>query len=869
MRSVLPALPRLIVIGALYAQPALAQGDPPSPPPAADPQDAADRSGDEASPASAPVVEADPSTMDADALFRKVFGKERPALAAGSYSVIVDQVNVGEYEITPGSGDDGTVSTQLLRAALIPVALNETAARLNELAGQPTVRFSDLRDLGFEVHFDPGQLVLRITIPPEQRIARDLLLRGARRRANVEFVPQADVSAYISARAGIDLVADSTTRDEGFSGFASDIDVGANVMGLAAQARFRYDERRDRKFSRRDVRLTYDDLENLIRFEAGDLSVARRPYQLAPRIGGVAVFREFPIDPYRNIRPTAEQGFQIDEPARVEILLNGAPVRTFDLGAGRYNLRDLPLVPSAANDIELRITYASGRTEVLLFPAFYDIELLEPGLVDFAVNVGFPYQDENGRRTYDDGNYNVLAYVRKGLTPTLTAGVNWEGDEDFDTVGAEVIWASPIGSLAINAATNVRSPSLDSSRLSLQYAWRDADPVRGRAIDAQVIMSGRDYRTLSQLFGSSIVRTSAQARIGQMISPDMRAQLYGGYEDAREFGERYYFGGTLSRQFAFGSLSLGAEYQKDTEREGLVARASLSVPIGRGTASASYTSQDNAARIEYNRLAALGVGALGFSAGAERRDDYDRQYARLNYIGNRFEAGIEQVRAASDGGQRDLHTGFTFGTSLVMADGVFAVGRPVNNSFAIVSVDERASDYRIAVEPRRGFGSTRTLYSAYSDALGPAVVPSLPPYFNRTLEIEAPDAPAGTSLGGQVFSIRPGYRSGYRLEVGSGSNVSVVGTLVGRDGAPLAFVTGEARRVGADADEPPLQLFTNAGGRFFLEGAAAGETYALTIRLGDAQFDSALAIPPDIIGVHRVDDPIAVDVAAPPKGTSP
>lgn len=867
MRSTLPAVPCLIAIGALYAQPSIAQSVVPPPAPPVDAQEGPSSSEGSPPPVSPPNG-ADLEAMDADALFRQVFGKERPPLAAGSYSVIVDQVNVGEYEVTPGTGDDGTVATALLRAALIPVALNETAGRLKDLAQRPVVHFSELRNLGFTVDFDPGQLVLRIAIPSDQRTARELLLRGTRRRANLEYVPQADVSAYISARAGIDLIEDSTTRGKGFSGFASDIDLGANVLGLAAQARFRYDERRDKKFSRRDVRLTYDDLENLIRFEAGDLSVARRPYQLAPRIGGVAVFREFPIDPYRNIRPTAEQGFQLDEPARVEVILNGAPVRTFTLGAGRYNLRDLPLVPSAANDIELRITYASGRTEILLFPAFYDIELLEPGLVDFAVNVGFPYRDENGKRTYDDGNYNVLAYIRKGLTPTLTAGLNWEGDEGFDTVGAEVIWASPLGSLAINAATNVRKPSLGSSRASLQYAWRDADPVRGRAIDAQIILTGRDYRTLNQLFGSSIVRVAAQARIGQMISPVMRAQLYGGYDDAREFGERYYFGGSLSRQFGFGSLSVGAEYQRDAEEKGFVVRASLSMPIGKGTASASYTSEDNAARIEYNRLAALGVGAIGFSAGAERRDDYDRQYARLNYIGNRFEAGVEQVRAASDGGQRELHTGFTFGTSLVMADGTFAVGRPISNSFAIVSVDERAADYRIAVEPRRGFGSTRTLYSAYSDALGPAVVPSLPPYFNRTLEVDAPDAPAGTSLGGQVFAIRPGYRSGYRLKVGSGSNVSAVGTLVGRGNEPLAFVTGEARRVGAESSERSLQLFTNAGGRFFLEGAMAGETYELTIRVKDTTLETVLIIPPDIVGIYRIEDPIAFDVAARPEGSS-
>ena len=875
------ATARCLVVGAIaslshYGQPILAQdtGDAEHERGNASASAAQPDPGDELVPAAPPVESAEgsskvtpyigPDERDPDSIYRRIFGKERPLTAAGRYSVIVDNINVGEYAMDP-ERDGGSVEVRLLTAALIPVAIDETEVSLQRLATKQQVAFDDLRALGLVVAFDPGELALRITIPPDRRDARQLLLRGARNRATQQYVSQAETSAHVSARSGIDLVEDSSNDRTGFRGFVTDIDTGINIGGVALQARFRYDDRRTRKFSRRDVRLTYDDVERQIRYEFGDLSVGRRPFQLAPRIAGISAYREFPIDPYRNIRPVAEQGFQLDEPARVEVYLNGAPVRTYELGAGRYNLRDIPLVPSAANDVELRLTYASGRVEVLAFPAFYDIELLEPGLVDFGFNAGVSYRDEDGRRIYDDGEYNVIGYVRKGLTPTLTAGLTWEGNRHFDTVGIEAVWASPIGSFALNSSTNIRSPKPNSSRVALQYAWRDADRTRGRAIDAQVVLTGKDYRTLNEIFGGNNVRLTSQVRAGQSFGPRWRGQVYGGYEDAREFGERYYAGANISHQFKFGTLSFGAEYQKTPEDSGPVVRLSYSMPLGSGNVSASYLSQDSSARAEYTRLAALGVGAIGVAGGIERRDDFDRQYARLSYIGNRFEAGFEQVHATADDGFRDLRSRLTFGTSLVMADGVVALGRPVSNSFAILSVDEKADDYRIAVEPRRGFGSSKTLYSAYSDWLGPAVVPTLSPYFNRSLQVDAPDAPAGISLGGQVFAIKPGFRSGFHLEVGSGANASLLGTLYGIDGEPIAFGVGEAVRLGA-ADAAPLQLFTNGSGRFFLEGIVAGEIYSLHIGLDGEALEALVSVPADTVGILRLSDPVILGSQNPSSG---
>ena len=808
-----------------------------------------------------------------DDIFKQVFGKERPTLAQAEYTVLIEGINVGEYVLTPDSAvSPGSIDANFVKTVLAPVTVDETASLLQSLAAnKESVTFDELRKLGLTVKFDDAHLVLLIDIPTNIRTVRSLNLRALRGRSDIELVEQSKFSAYASVRAGATFVEDARFSETGFTRFAADIDLAANVHGIVAEAELRYDDSRSRKFSRGDIRLTYDDRDTLVRYELGDLSIGRRPFQNAPRIAGVSAFRNFNINPYLNIRPTPEQAFELERPARVEVMLNGTPIRTYDLRSGRYNLRDFPLVSSAGNDIELRITYASGETEVRIFPAFYDLELLAPGLVDFAANLGLPYRDQDGIRRYDDNNYNGTAYIRYGFTPTLTAGLSWEGDRYFDLVGVEAAWASPIGTFGINAATNVREIGADSSQVSFQYRWRDTDAARERSVDASVTLTGKDYRTLNQIFSGAFIAKQARVRVGQKITEQARIQLYAGYDELRDGQRDSYYGGiNYSHQFRFGSVSASAEYRRNNEDSGPVFRLGLSIPLGRSSLTSSYTTEQNAARVEYNRLASVGANSFGFSAGAERRDGSDRQFGRASYVGNRFEGSIQQIASNyfSDSG-RDLRTELTFGTALVMADGQFGISRPIRNSFAIIKANKKAGDYQIAVEPRTGFGSSKTRYSAFSGSLGPAVVNTITPYFNRTLQVDAPDAPAGVSLGGQVFSLNPGYRSGFNLEVGNSRNVSLVGNMVDRDGDPLVFITAEAQdTLESAADSEPSQIFTNAKGRFFLEGVEAGRTYNITVSVAGKTAIKAVTIPDDVTGIYEPDSYLFYDLDVQTKGES-
>ena len=817
------------------------------------------------------VDEDDPATMSSDEIFRRMFGQAPPPVAVNRFTVLIDGLNEGEALIDPG--EEGWIESGFLEREVLPLLLPDAADALRPLLGREQVSFSSLENLSYEVSFDRRDLVLSLGIPFDLRGERVVLLGRRSNATVVDAIPQADFSAFVSVRGGLDWIQSSPVEDAGISGFAMDIDTAVNVKGVVLEGEFRYSEdSRNRRFSRQDVRLTYDDVDSLVRYEAGDLSIGSRPYQSAPDIAGFAAYREFRIDPYLDPRPVGERGLVLERAARVDVIVNGARARTINLPAGRYSLRDFPIVPSAINDVELVVTYASGEIERFVFPAFTTIDLLEKGLSEFAINAGIPYDDIDDIRRYDTGNFNLLGFYRKGITSTLTAGASIEADKDILVVGAEASWASPFGSLGMTVSNDLRNPGIESGRLSLQYSYLSTDPFTGMSVDGLFILTGDEYRTLDRLFSGSASRIYASGRVSRVLDPKTRIQLGGSYSLSSEhnpMGERpetWSASAAVTRQFGAVNVTGGLDWINGSDRGSeLVGRISLFMPLGRYSASASYLTRDNTLRGDIRRSARSAVGGYGYSAGFQRSDSGDQQYVRGNYIGNRFEVAAEQLRE-SFAGDTDIRTGFAFGTALVTAGGRVALSRPVENGFAIIS-NGTDIDSRLAIEPRSSpLGGDRE-YAAYSDFLGPGVIPDLPAYFVRRIEVEAPDAPAGTGLGGEVFVLKPGYRAGYALEVGTeGGTVSALGNLVYADGSPAGMLSGEVRRIETlDADSVTTSetrvdgvFFTNSGGRFFLEGLDPGERYEVLIG-GEDPIRFVLTAPEDAVGIWRIEEPIVIE----------
>ena len=194
--------------------------------------------------------------------------------------------------------------------------------------------------------------------------------------------------------------------------------------------------------------------------------------------------------------------------------------------------------------------------------------------------------------------------------------------------------------------------------------------------------------------------------------------------------------------------------------------------------------------------------------------------ANLNgvYYANRAELGFSHYGTFERdlGGSTGQRTSLRFGTALAMADGTFSVGRPIQDSFAIVRAHHSLDGVDVLVDAN-GSG-----FAASTGILGTAVQPSMSSYSERNVQVTVPDAPLGANLGEGAFRLLPPYRAGYLLTAGSDYMVSVVGRLLDASGEPVVLIAGTATEA-AHPEREPVPLFTNAAGRFGATGLAAGK----------------------------------------------
>lgn len=804
----------------------------------------------------------DVDTRSVDEIFRAVFGSDRPALESDEYYVRFNGVNTGSYLLQPPEtgSDEGWVSGAFVDTMLLPSVVPQLQARLRELGGAEQVSFSALRALGIGVNFDEQKLVLEVVLPPELSTQQVINLRALAKAGTVDYIRQAFSSGYLNFRAGVDVLEDSETRDTGVDRLALDIDGALRIGPLVLEGEIDYDDRRsERKWRRGDLLLSFDDRNSLIRYEAGDLSIGNRPFQGSPRIAGLAAYRKYSINPYINTRPVTGREFQLDQGARVEVIVNGLPLRTIDLPSGQYRLQDFPLVPSAVNDIRLRITYPSGRVEELEFPAFYDFELLAKGRTDFGVNAGVPYRTQNGLRDYDTHNYNLLAYYRRGITDTLTLGANIETDETFATVGIEATWASPIGTFSFNLADDVRNPGPGSGQATLQYRWRDANRERDRSIDGFIQLTGKDFKTLDRLFGENFIAVQGRIRAGQYVGKNMRAQIFAGYEKYHSDNrDTYTVGGSLTGSIGRFQIGGSLEYRNGDEGREFIGQLSVAARFGRTSVVSSYSTDSNTMRAQFSRTDPYAIGAVNLAGSVERSDRSDRQSLRASYVGNRFEASAQQqaINFLTPNAANTLVTELRMGTALVMADGHFALSRPVSNSFAIFdSGNEDSVD--LAVDPQARLGGVESSYLARNGALGPAVVNNITPYYNRRIRIDTADDVA--KLSNNLVSLNADYRSGYIITSTRDGSVGVLGNLVDLNGEPVGLATGTYRILGRDGSDSTATFFTNRSGRFYIEGLEPGETIEIELR-NEGATGTRITIPDDAAGLVTFEDPISLSV---------
>lgn len=685
---------------------------------------------------------------------------------------------------------------------------------------QASLSPNDFVASGIKVIYNPRTLELNFIIPAELRISRAVIVSPLDRDRIGSVITPADFSAYLNIRATADYI--HAGGPTGFNEPLMILDGAARLGGVVAESEAIWQPGvTGVDFQRLGSRLVYDDLKNLVRWTAGDLQPLARGFQNSPDIAGLSIFRSYSVlQPQQIIRPRGDRSFRLDRPSTIEVEINGQIIRRLELAPGNYNLRDFPFA-QGANNIRLSVLDDSGRSEVLNFSLFLDQSQLAKGLSEFGLYAGVK-APLGLRGPHYTNDYIASGFYRRGISDFLTVGVNAQIDKGSRLFGTEAVVATPFGTLATNLALSDIDAQGSGYAGTLTFQ-RLIQRANGQADTLNLFVETRSAK-----FGpvsSFYVSNPYDFEVGGGYSHAFTDQFYAGIDARYSHGRgteidlhSYRLSGGF-RISPTANLTGDIRYEKDTRGARVGAFASLTIRFGRyTTARADYDTRDNRARVSFQTLHGQGVGSYNITADIDRSDNSSGFNFNGNYIANRAELGLSHFGSFTDdfGRRTSERTSLRIGTSLAFADGALSVGRPIYDSFAIVTPHRKLNKTDVVIDP------TPYGYTANSGKLGAATHPSLSSYADRTITVDAPDAKAGTDVGQGSFHLFPPYRSGYRLVVGSEYGVTAVGTMVDVDGEVVSLVTGTATEL-AHPDQPPVTIFTNRQGRFGATGLAPGK----------------------------------------------
>lgn len=761
---------------------------------------------------SAPIFSLPP---DSDGSERNPAGREVTLTAP----IMDGSVYLGDATVTLSAHGTVSFSAERLLALLEPRLRLEVFNSLREtLNRNGALAPADLRANGIDLRYDPQTLQIELDIAVTSRASNVVELSGADGRA-VSYAQPADVSGYLNARGAMDWVQQGD--NEGLSAPVMFLDGAVRIKDVVFESEANWQPgAAGVDLQRRGSRFVYDDRDRLARWSAGDLLTVARGFQSAPEIAGVGVTRRYSVlQPQTLVRPRGSRSFQLERRSLVEVRINGQLVRRMELDPGAYDLQDFPFT-QGSNDVELTITDDSGRTERLDFNIFLDQAQLAEGLSEFGFYGGvLAPLGLTGPRYSDRPAFT--GFYRRGMSDRVTLGANFQADPQSWMGGGEVVFATPIGSLAGFASASdvaghgrgwatlltfqrtIARGGLGADALSLSFE------ARSRAFAPVGVL--RPFNPYSLIVGAS-------------YSASLSANLYAGldarYSRGRD-GEpdvtslRGTLGGNLSQRLSFAG---DVTYERDQRGKRFAGFLSVTYRFDRrSSVRADLDTRSDRARLTYQTFGGSGVGAYSLSADVERSDIGAGASLNANYYANRAEIGFSHFGLFDRDltGSRGQRSSLRFGTALAYADGAVSMGRPVHDAFAIVKAHRSVSDYGVLVDPA---GSTA---SATTGSWGTALQPNLSSYSDRSLTITAPEGPVDLELGAGSFRLLPPYRGGYLLTAGSDYNVSAVGRLLDAGGEPVALLSG----IAVEAEHPEREavpFFTNAAGRFGVTGLAPG-----------------------------------------------
>ena len=799
------------------------------------------------------------SQEEREKLYQQIFGnrnrQQQPRERQVQLPLILDEREIAQVPaILPVDMSTARIEVEPLVAALKPILAAPIVAKIEALKdARGFVTPEAIKAAGLEASLDVANLSLALRVPIDLRVVQTIGLRERAPRVGRDgVVPPATFSSFVNLRSGIDYVHDGAVGTGlGRQPINIAFETGTNLKGYVFQADLNYFESDRKSWQRGDMSIVRDDVENSLRYQIGDLSYPVAGFQSFIPMGGFTVARNFSLQPYKVVQPSGQQSVSLVSPSRVEVLVNGQVTQVIRLAPGNYNLRDFPFT-QGANDVQLRITDSVGRVSVVNLPFFFSNDLLAEGNHEFAYSFGAPTNIVNGTHQYTSRFPSFTVFHRYGISDNLTVGGNFQGNNRQQMGGLEVETSNMLGTFRLDMAGS-RGPSFRPDfSARLQYAYADARTFDSdsRNFFASIAYNGSQFAPLGVTSPNNPVKFDIAARYFQQLPFNFTGGIGASYQFQR--GRPNSSGIDLSlRRWLTRTVSANIDLSRTVDATGRKEYRALlnfffQFTEQRQFAQTSYDTRNNTIQAQWQYIPESDVGSPSANLSAINSDGQTLLSAGGTYNSSRFESSLTHDEAYPHGGTGsiDRRSSLRFGSSLVFADGHFGIGRPIDDSFAIVVAHPNLRSTTVGVDP-----VDEQNYRARVDWLGPAVLSNLSAYQIRSLRVTVPDLPLGLELGQDIFELQPTFRSGAVINVGNDAVVLLDGILVDKNGKPLPLQAGEAREVGTPTSKAQ-QFFTNRAGRFRIDGMHPGE-YDVTLN-ADTRITVRITIPADATGIYRL-----------------
>lgn len=718
---------------------------------------------------------------------------------------------------------------RLIDPLLTPEAQAELAARLE---GVESFAPEEINTTGIRLEYDPDQLaVLVLRIDPTKRSIESLFQGG---RPDEPGVAPEDFSAYLNTNMLVqrrNSTGDVATPSVYLNGAVRFKHLVFETDIQGREDLFTGDYEVDRRYAR----FVYDEPEAFRRWYLGDMDPETRGRQGYIQMGGVGVARQRQrFESFRNNVLAGGRQLVLQEASTVRVLRNGVFVREFRLDPGQYDLSNLPL-ETGSNDVQLEIQNESGRTETVAYSAYLDAIDLEPGDYEYGAYLGVTNTGLFGSPEYNDGELAFTGYWRKAFENRPALGIGLQASEQVQNLTGQ----SQI--ILKNGARARLDASVSNSDRGGGYAYAlsyDLAVDQGDTYDSWTFVAdytSEDYASLGNATAQNPISWIFTGAYSHRFSADWLANATASYRMSRSafLDDSYTLGATTTyRVTPEWGLQFGAEYTDygntfGTTRDGFGFTVALIwSPRYDRRGEARYSSARNTGSVRFQQSSENRVGSWGYSVQSTYDDGPGTVSGQVDYVGNRFDASLSHTTFGQSFSNitEEQVTTLRLGSSIATTGGKVAMGRNIYDSFAIVYPHETLGDHPVIV----GESFARGNYTARSGTLGPALSNTLTSYVNQSVRYDVLDAPLGYDIGEGILRVRPTYKSGYSVQVGSDAFVSALGRIVGNGGRPAALLSGRVRPVDEPNAEPEL-FFTNSVGRFAVQKLKPGKTYRVDL----------------------------------------